>query len=221
MAWPLVFGAITFCLLFSNSLVRLYEQNITAQAWADDALLRQLWSILRVLENSPGGLISSELKLEICRFLAASFRRLHARHGSGAGYLPCIEAADSQINTLSQRAGGTPLPSFEDDARIKAAQQALPGVRRVIKQLHAYNAISTANAKKFTRQVDLRSLELAADKYVLCARRAEQQHDDETALRYYVSAQRALQKAQDSGAVQNRLPMLEACIAKLQSKQQT
>ncbi|MGI9284269.1 MAG: hypothetical protein ACR2P1_02685 [Pseudomonadales bacterium] len=218
MAWPLVFGFITCCLLFSNSLVRLYEQNASAQAWADDALLRQLWAILRVLENSPGGLISTELKLVICRFLANSFRRLHARHGSGAGYLPCIEAADSQVNTLNQRATGAPLPNFDDEPRIRAAQHALPGVRRVVKQLCAYKAVSAAEAKKFMQQLDQRSLELAADKYVLCARKAEQENDGTTALRYYQSAQRALHKASGSETPQGRLPMLEGCINKLQNK---
>ena len=218
MAWPLVFGVITCCVLFSNSLVRLYEQNATAQAWADDALLRQLWAILRVLESSPGGLISTELKLVICRFLASSFRRLHARHGNGAGYLPCIEAADSQVSTLTQRAAGTPLPNFDDEPRIRAAQHALPGVRRVVKQLHAYKAVSAADARKFMLQLDQRSLELAADKYVLCARKAEQENDSSTALRYYKSAQRALLKASGSEAAQSRLPMLEGCINKLQSK---
>lgn len=218
MAWPLVFGVITCIVLFSNSLVRLYEQNAIAQAWADDALLRQLWAILRVLESSPGGLISTELKLVICRFLASSFRRLHARHGSGAGYLPCIEAADSQVNTLNQRAAGTPLPSFDDEPRIRAAQQAFPGVRRVVKQLRAYKAVSATDARKFMRQLDQRSLELAADKYVLSARRAEQENDNVTALRYYQSAQRALLKTSGNDTAQNRLPMLEACIGKLQGK---
>lgn len=218
MAWPLVFGVITCCVLLSNSLVRLYEQNASAQAWADDALLRQLWAILRVLENSPGGLISTEFKLVICRFLAASFRRLHARHGSGAGYLPCIEAADSQVSTLNQRAAGTPLPNFDDEPRIRAAQQALPGVRRVVKQLRAYKAVSAPDARKFMQQLDQRSLELAADKYVLCARKAEQENDGTTALRYYQSAQRALLKASGSETAQSRLPMLEGCINKLQGK---
>lgn len=216
MAWPLVFGAITVCLLFSNSLVRLYEQNATAQAWADDALLRQLWAILRVLENSPGGLISTELKLAICRFLAKSFRRLHARHGSGAGYLPCIAAADSQVNTLTMRAAGTPLPSFDDEPRIRAAEQALPGVRRVVKQLRAHNAVSATDARKFMLQVDQRSLEVAADKYVLNARKAEQENDYIKALRYFKSAQRALHKAGGSDTAKNRLTMLEASISKLE-----
>ena len=218
MAWPMVFGVITFCLLFSNSLVRLYEQNATAQAWADDALLRQLWAILRVLENSPGGLISTELKLAICHFLAKSFRRLHARHGSGAGYLPCIEAADSQVNTLNMRAAGTPLPSFDEEPRIKAAEQALHGVRRVVKQLRAHNAVSAADARKFMLQVDQRSLEVAADKYVLNARKAEQENDSAKALRYFKSAQRALLKTGNSDTAKNRLPMLEASIGKLEGK---
>lgn len=218
MAWPLVFGVVTCCLLFSNSVVRLYEQNVTAQAWADDALLRQLWSILRVLESSPGGLISTELKLVICHFLAASFRRLHARHGSGAGYLPCIEAADSQVSTLNQRAAGTPLPSFDDEPRVRRAQHALPGVRRVVKQLRAHRALSVADARKFMRQLDHRSLELAADKYVICARKAEQENDSTSAMRYYRSAQRSLRKATGSEAAQSRLPMLDGCISKLQGK---
>ncbi len=218
MAWPMVFGVITCCLLLSNSLVRLYEQNATAQAWADDALLRQLWTILRVLEDSPGGLISTELKLAICRFLARSFRRLHARHGSGAGYLPCIEAADSQITTLNQRATGKTLPNFEDESRIRAAQQALPGVRRVVKQLRAHNAVSVTAARKFMLQLDQRSLEIAADNYVLSARNAEATNDSVAALRYYKSAQRALSKAGGSATANNRLPMLEANISKLQSE---
>ncbi len=218
MAWPMVFGVITFCLLFSNSLVRLYEQNATAQAWADDALLRQLWTILQVLENSPGGLISTELKLAICRFLAKSFRRLHARHGSGAGYLPCSEAAESQVNTLNMRAAGTSLPSFDDEPRIRAAEQALPGVRRVVKQLRAHKAISATDARKFLLQVDQRSLEVAADKYVLSARKAELENDNVNALRYFKSAQRALLKAGGSDTAKNRLTMLDASISTLEGK---
>ncbi len=216
MAWPMVFGVITCCVLFSNSLVRLYEQNARAQAWADDALLRQLWAILRVLENSPGGLISTELKLAICRFLAKSFRRLHARHGSGAGYLPCIVAADSQVNTLNKRAAGNSLPSFNDEPRIRAAQQAIPGVRRVVKQLRAYNAVSVTDARKFLLQLDQRSLEIAADKYVLSARKAEAANDSAAALQYYKLAQRALHKAGGSDTARNQLAVLETCLSKLQ-----
>ncbi len=215
MAWPVVFGVITCFVLFANSMVSLYEQNSTAQAWADDSLLRHLWAILRVLDNSPSGLISTELKLAICRFLARSFRRLHARHGKSAGYLKCIEAADSQTITLSQRAADTPLPNFDNEARIKAAQQALPGVRRVVKQLRAYNAISVSDARRFLLQVDHRSLEIAADKYLLGARKAEAANDSATAMRYYESAQRALLKASGSEAASSRLPMVETCISKL------
>ncbi len=217
MQWPLVIGSAAIALWLIGTMVRIFDRQTEIQEHVENGQLRLLYGILRLMESSPPGLISTQLKLQLCRYISLAFTELQHKHGAAAGYQACVDTAQAQIDILEKRSVQTHLPRFDDAQRISSGNQVLPRYQRVVDQLRQLNVISDDDAKRFQRELTDRHHELEADTCLLRAERSLALNDPMSAQRHYLSARLCLQQVKNLDAQTARLAMVDQQLLELQS----
>jgi len=217
MQWPLIIGSAAIGLWLIGTMVRIFDRQTEIQDHVENGQLRLLYGILRLMESSPPGLISTSLKLQLCRYISLAFTELQQKHGAAAGYQACIDTAEAQIEILEQRKDQHHLPRFDDAQRISSGHQVLPRYQRVVDQLRLLNVISEDDAKLFQRQLTDRHHELEADTCFLRAERSLALNDPMSAQRHYLSARLCLQQVKDTDVQTARLAVTDHQLMELQA----
>ncbi len=220
MQWPLVIGSAAVALWAIGTMVRIFDRQTEIQEHLENGQLRLLYGILRLMESSPPGLISTQLKLQLCRYISLAFSELQQKHGAAAGYQACIDTAEAQIEILEKRSQQH-LPRFDDPQRISSGQQAIPRYKRVIDQLLQLNVISEDDAKLFHRELGDRQHLLDADTCLLRAERSQSLNDPMSAQRHYLSARLCLQQLKDLTVQTARITVVDQQLLELQSARST
>ncbi|MEM8499583.1 MAG: hypothetical protein AAF542_16290 [Pseudomonadota bacterium] len=217
MQWPLVIGSAAIALWVIGTMVKIFERQTELQEHVENGQLRLLYGILRLMESSPPGLISTTLKLQLCRYISLAFTELQDKHGAAAGYQACIDTAEAQIDILEKRSNSQHLPRFSDSQRISSGHQVIPRYQRVINQLLQLNVISEDDAKLFQRELRDRQHELEADTCLLRAERSQSLNDPMSAQRHYLSARLCLQQLKDLQVQTSRIAAVDQQLLELQS----
>lgn len=221
MQWPLVIGSAAIALWAIGTMVRIFDRQTEIQDHVENGQLRLLYGILRLMESSPPGLISTQLKLQLCRYISLAFTELQQKHGAAAGYQACIDTAEAQIEILQKRSNQQYLPRFDDAQRISSGQQAIPRYQRVINQLLLLNVISEDDAKLFLRELGDRQHELDADTCLIRAERSLSLNDPMSAQRHYLSARLCLQQLKSAETQKARIAVVDHQLLELQSMRGT
>ncbi|MFK7733337.1 MAG: hypothetical protein AB8B48_17085 [Pseudomonadales bacterium] len=221
MQWPLVIGSAAIALWAIGTMVRIFDRQTEIQEHAENGQLRLLYGILRLMESSPPGLISTQLKLQLCRYISLAFTELQQKHGAAAGYQACIDTAEAQIEILEKRSEQQQLPRFEDAQRISTGQEVLPRYKRVIDQLLQLNVISEDDAKLFHHELNNRQHELEADTCLLRAERSQSLNDPMSAQRHYLSARLCLQQLKNAEVQAARIALVDQQLLALQAARNT
>ncbi len=218
MQWPLIIGSAALSVWLISTIIRIFDRQFEILEHAENGQLRLLYGLLRLMETSPPGLISTALKLQLCRYISLAFSELQQKHGANAGYQACVDTAEAQIDLLKGRAIQAHLPHFDDPERIAEGQKALPRFHRIVGQLQELNILDADEAKRFRQELDDRRFELEADTCILRANRAENLGDLLTAQRHYQSARLSLQQLQLGQSRAARLEHLQQRLLNLQNK---
>lgn len=221
MQWPLIIGCAAIALWLIGTMVRIFDRQTEIQEHVENGQLRLLYGILRLMESSPPGLISTRLKLQLCRYISLAFTELQQQHGAAAGYQACIDTAEAQIEILEQRSEQQRLPRFDDAQRISSGNKVLPRFQRVVDQLRQLNVISEDDAKRFQRELSDRHHELEADTCLLRAERSLALSDPMSAQRHFLSARLCLQQVRDMNAQKARMAAVDQQLLLLQTGRAT
>ena len=215
MPWPLIIGSAALSAWLFSTAVHIFDRQKELQDQAANGQLRLLYSLLRLMEASPSGLISTELKLELCQFISSAFAKLQRKHGTDAGYQACIDTAETQIELLSKRAARVDLSPFEDLGTIQIGLQALPRFDKVVRELRLQKLLSQEKALLYLQQLKDRSFELEADSGTLRARQALRLQDLLSANRHYNGAKHAIQQIGNAELKSIRLEKLNEAASSL------
>lgn len=221
MQWPLVIGSAAIALWVIGTMVRIFDRQTEIQEHVENGQLRLLYGILRLMESSPPGLISTQLKLQLCRYISLAFSELQQKHGAAAGYQACIDTAEAQIEILEKRSQQPHLPRFDDAQRISSGHKVIPRYQRVIEQLLQLNVISEDDAKLFKCELNDRQHELEADTCLLRAERSQSLNDPMSAQRHYLSARLCLQQVKSREVQASRIAVVDQHLLELQSNRNT
>lgn len=209
MNWPIMLGGAAIGLWMISQIATLYESQRSAADDADDALLRMAYAVLRLMESSPSGLITADVKITLCQFLVTAFTRMDQRYGREAGYMSAVETANEQIAKLEQRKDQS-LPHFESAERILEGQKALPRFQQMLLQLRELNFLDADTSKQFLAQLKHRNTQLESDAHIVRALRARSYNDTIGATRYFQSARSTLLRLPDCDDKQARLARVES-----------
>lgn len=219
MQWSLIIGSAALCVWLIGTAVRIFDRQFEIIEQSKNGQLRLLYSLLRLMESSPPGLISTPLKLQFCRYLSIAFAELQTAHGKNAGYQACVDTAEAQIEILQSRSAQPCLPRFEDAERISEGHKALPRFQNVVEQLHHANVIDDEDTALFLGELRDRQFELEADTCLLRADRALKLNDAMAAQRHLMSAQMSLRQVKSAIVKNTRLSSVETSLQHLQKHQ--
>lgn len=215
--WPWIIGSAALGVWLISTLVSVFDRQFEIREHAENVQLRLLYGLLRLMESSPPGLISTGLKLQLCRYISLAFSELQQQHGNNAGYQACVDTAEAQIEILQKRSNQDHLPRFEDPERIRNGHSALPRFERIVEQLQQLNIISEDDARMFQRELRDRHSELEADTCLLRAERAEKLGDPMSAQRHYLSARLSLKRLKSETTKKARIAQVDSSLQRLQS----
>ncbi|MFK8018259.1 MAG: hypothetical protein AB8B86_00680 [Pseudomonadales bacterium] len=216
MQWPLIIGSAALSVWLIGTIVRIFDRQFEIVEQSKNGQLRLLYSLLRLMESSPPGLIGTKLKLQFCRYISLAFSELQAKHGANAGYRACVDTAEAQIEILKGRAAQDHLPRFQDAERISEGHKALPRFQAIVEQLEQMNVISAEDSQQFALELRDRQFELEADTCLLRAERAAKLNDPMSAQRHFMSAQMSLRQLKSATVKNVRLAQLEQSLAAFQ-----
>jgi len=216
MQWPLIIGSAALSVWLIGTIVRIFDRQFEIVEQSKNGQLRLLYSLLRLMESSPPGLISTKLKLQFCRYISLAFSELQAKHGANAGYTACVDTAEAQIEILKGRATQDHLPRFHDAERITEGHKALPRFQTIVQQLEQMNVISAEDSQQFGLELRDRQFELEADTCLLRAERASKLNDPMSAQRHLMSAQMSLRQLKSQTVKSVRIAELEQSMAVFQ-----
>jgi len=209
MAWPAFIATAAIAFWAVRLLVKRLDQHLEVLEHEESGQIRLLFSLLRLLESSPSGLVSTELKLVLCQHISAGFVAVQEQQGANAGFLLCQRAAEQQVRVLQAREPEAVLPVFSDPERITAGHRALPRFQRTVDQLQKLGEISPVDARRFQVQLQDRHFELEADSCLLRADYARRQQNYLNTLRHIESAELSLQQISCQRTREHRLANLE------------
>lgn len=205
MVWSITIATTALAVWLISILLQRIDRHYDVKDHEEAGQLRLLFSLLRLLEDSPAGLVGSELKLLFCEHIRQGFLVMQRHDEANAGFILCASAAAKQIHMLKQRDPEQFLPIFSDPERITAGHRAIPRWMRKVEQLQQLGEIDAADARRFQTQLQDRHFELEADSCLLRANYALRQNNPLNAARHIDSAKLSLQQISCPGTREYRL----------------
>lgn len=219
MYWAWLLAALVVAVAAGKIAIDKMESRYRQIQLAEIGQYRLLYSLLRLLESAPSGLVSTELKISSCRYIAESFSQLLKAQPKNEEYAHCVESARAQVDVLQQRSNVNHLPEFEDQRRIERGLVSLPRFRSVVEQMHQNGFIDQSQCAQFLLELSDRRLELEADSSTNAAEQALQAHNGLKAMRDYESARLCLAQLMQPSVKAARLEKLDKRVEQIRSAQ--
>lgn len=182
-----------FALVSIGFAVQTVEKNRQAKKRIEHLLKKRLKNISVLLEQFPDGILSSDLKILICRSLIEVYDEFLSINPANQGYQSKRTELIEMIQELQLRKNKLTYDPFTNQLQINQVKNVIGDYKQFVTKLKTQSKITQAQAKEHLSRIDHLKVQTNIDSLAIAANEAENANKPKLAAHYYQTIMEKIQ----------------------------